>query len=143
MTAAHCLVDIESKGIPITVIVYDPNTSGERRIDLATGDFRIQVSTIYKMYQGVLSEGIPAAEEFVSDVAMIEIANSSGILDNEHFINIHTPGQIVDAVWDLNDYMFNPKTQLYALGWGGGIGSLVLRQNLPKQIPALIHWVLV
>lgn len=116
MTAAHCLYHdnkyyIDS-GHALSITVYNPDTGNEQVITLGASEVKVSIPDLFKLC--IVGE----PEDFSSDIGIIEIANPTGILDNNNFINIRTPQQIVQSIPELNNYMFNPKTLLYAFGYG-------------------------
>lgn len=112
MTAAHCLNGADQGDV--TIITYDLQ-NGLLEIKLHHSDFQIMISDVFKMYAASDS----SVEVFSSDVGIINIGHLPSALDNDSYINIRTPGQIVTTIEDLNDYMFNPNTNLYGFSWGG------------------------
>lgn len=125
MTAAHCLADSDPK-YGFVLWQYNTTTHGYSELDIEAGDFMFDIPSIYEQYRHYPNPndrtcmiGIILCPELISsDIAIINISNVVRELDDDNFINIHTPRQITTEINNLNNYLFNPQTQLYAFGWG-------------------------
>lgn len=110
LTAAHCVYGQSGE---IDVTTYD-SAGGEVSSVLSRNDFITTIPSIYMSFE----EDADSPECLSSDVALIKISHIPKALDNDNFINIRTPSQIIKTVEKLNSYMFDPDTRLYAFGWG-------------------------
>lgn len=111
MTVAHCITTM-----PDSIQIIEHNVDGTyKKTTLYPNDFTLMIPPLYKEY---VDNTEYLFEAVSSDVGVIRIKTSSSALLNPSFVNTRTPEQIVTTVDELNNYMFNPNTRLYAFGWG-------------------------
>lgn len=113
ITAAHCFKD---KYDSIDIMMYDP-VNGVSSTTLSKSDVYINIPSINISFS-FYDYDIDVPELVSSDVALITVGALPSAFNNENFINIRNPGQIITSVATLNNHMFNPDTRLYAFGWG-------------------------